>query len=83
MVALLERLAVEVGRELPQGLEVEVNGDRDVLLRRGELTCNLFVQSLWEPGHACERNMFVRSALQAAFRPFRMHKLYTWPEHEC
>ena len=46
VVSLLERLAVEVRRELLQGLGIEVDGDRHVLVRGGELVGDLLVQSL-------------------------------------
>ena len=41
MVPLLERLPVEVRRELREGLGVVVHGDRDVLLRGAELARDL------------------------------------------
>jgi hypothetical protein len=51
VVPLLDRLAVEVGGELRQGLRVVVDGDRDVLLRRRELVRDLLVQRVRKPGH--------------------------------
>ena len=51
VVPLLDRLAVEVGGELGQRLRVVVDGDRHVLLRRGELVGDLLVQRGREPGH--------------------------------
>ena len=44
VVALLERLAVEERRELRQRLPVVVDGDRHVLLVRGELVGDLLVE---------------------------------------
>ena len=52
VVPLLERLAVEVGGELRQRLRVVVHGDRDVLLRGGELVRDLLVEGVGEAGHA-------------------------------
>ena len=51
VVPLLDRLPIEMRGELRQILRVVVDGDRDVLLRRGELVRNLAVQRLTEPGH--------------------------------
>ena len=50
VVPLLQRLAVEVRGELRKGLRVVVDGDRDVLLRRGELVADLVVELLHEGG---------------------------------
>ena len=60
VVALLDRLAVEVRRELREGLRVVVDGDRDVLLRRGELVRDLLVELLVEGGHG--RNLATSAA---------------------
>src|SRR5262249_57681408 len=49
---VLEGLTVEGGGELRHRLGVVVDGDRDVLLRRGELVCDLLVQGLGEACHA-------------------------------
>ena len=51
VVALLDRLAVEVRGELRQVLGVVVDRDRDVLLGRGELVPDLAVQGVCEGGH--------------------------------
>jgi hypothetical protein len=44
VVALLQGLGVEVRRQPGQVLPVQVDGDRDVLLRRGELVADLLAQ---------------------------------------
>ena len=44
VVPLLDRLAVEVSRELAQTSVVVVDGDRDVLLRSRELVPDLLVE---------------------------------------
>ena len=44
VVSLFEGLAVEVRRQLLKGLRVEVDGDRHVLVRGGELVRDLLVQ---------------------------------------
>ena len=54
VVPLLERLLVEVRRELRERLAVVVNRDRDVLLRRRELVRDLLVEFLLEGGHDLE-----------------------------
>ena len=48
VVPLLDRLAVEVGRELGQRLGVVVDRDRDVLLRCRELVRDLLVEGVAE-----------------------------------
>src|SRR4029450_13799934 len=55
VVSLLESLPVEVRGELLEGLRIEVDGDRHILVRRGELVRDLLVQRLDEaaPGHRC------------------------------
>ena len=52
MIPLLDRLAEEVRREPGKRLGVVVDGDRDVLLRRGELVPDLLVQTVRECSHA-------------------------------
>ena len=64
VVPLLDRLPVEVRRELRQRLRVVVDGDRDVLLRRGELVRDLLVEFLLKGCHG--RNL---SRRRAAGRP--------------
>ncbi len=56
VVALLDRLAVEVRGELRQRLRVVVDGDRDVLLRGAELVGDLLVEGVGEPGHRGDSN---------------------------
>jgi hypothetical protein len=58
VVALLERLAVEEGRELREGLGVVVHGARDVLLVGGELVGDLLIELGDESGggHGFHRN---------------------------
>ena len=51
VVSLLDGLPVEVSSELRKRLSVVVDGDRDVLLRRRELVCDLLVQRVGEAGH--------------------------------
>src|SRR5262245_23836764 len=51
VVPLLDGLAVEVRGQLRHRLAVVVDGDRDVLLRRRELVCDLLVQGLGEARH--------------------------------
>ena len=65
MVPLLDRLAVEVGRELRQRLRVVVDGDRDVLLRGAELVRDLLVERVREAGHA---RILLRAAEHDAMR---------------
>jgi len=50
VVALLDRLPVEERRELRQGVGIEVGGDRDVLLRGGELVADLLGELKGEAG---------------------------------
>jgi hypothetical protein len=52
VVALLERLPVEVLGELRQRLAVVVDGDRGVLLRGGELVPDLLVERVVETAHS-------------------------------
>ena len=52
VIPLLDRLAEEVRREPGKRLGVVVDGDRDVLLRRGELVPDLLVQAVRECSHA-------------------------------
>ena len=54
VVSLLERLLVEVRRELGERLAVVVNRDRDVLLRRRELVRDLLVEFLLKGWHVRE-----------------------------
>ena len=51
VVPLLDRLPVEVRSEPGQRLRVVVDGDRHVLLRCGELACDLCVQGVGEAAH--------------------------------
>jgi hypothetical protein len=51
VIALLERLPVEVRGELRERLGVVVDRDCDVLLRGRELVRDLLVQCLRETGH--------------------------------
>ncbi len=56
VVPLLDRLPVEVRGEERQGLGVEPDRDRDVLLRRRELVRHLLVQRLGEARHRGDSN---------------------------
>ena len=53
VVALLDRLGIEERGQARKGLGVVIDGVGDVLLRSGELVCDLLVQALDEPrcGH--------------------------------
>ena len=51
VVPLLDRLPVEVRGQLGEVLRVVVHGDRDVLLRRGELMADLPVQRVGKRSH--------------------------------
>ena len=51
VVSLLDRLPVEVRGQPRERLRVVVDRDRDVLLRRGELVCDLLVYCFGEPAH--------------------------------
>ena len=53
MIALFDRLGVEVLGQLRQIVGVEINGDRDVLLRGAEFTANLLLQEGIEFGVVC------------------------------
>jgi hypothetical protein len=57
VVPLLERLAVEVGREQRQRLLVEPDRDRDVLLGGGELVRDLLVELLGKARHECDSTL--------------------------
>jgi hypothetical protein len=60
VVPLLERLTIEVGGKQRERLGVEPDGDRDVLLRGGELVGNLLVQLLWKARHGATLARSVR-----------------------
>ena len=60
VVSLLERLAVEVRGEQRERLGVEPDGDRDVLLRRGEFVGDLLVQLVREGRHGATLARSVR-----------------------
>ncbi len=53
VIALFDRLGVEVLSQLRQIVGVEINGDRDVLLRGTEFTANLLLQEGVEFGVVC------------------------------
>jgi hypothetical protein len=60
VVALLHGLRVEVLGQLRQIGGVEVDGDRDVLLRCGELGADLVVEQVVKFGVECRRVSHVR-----------------------
>ena len=62
VVPLLDRLAVEVRRELGQRLRVVVDGDRDVLLRGRELVRDLLVEGA---GGNCDMGRRVTSGRES------------------